>query len=204
MSPRSYNLGKRQGASDETKLRIVEAGRELLADEGNPAELSMEAIARKAGVSRLTIYYQFGSRPGLLEALYDHMAKRGGMYEMRAVFQEPDPTKMLDKMVHRFIAFWSSDPVVMRRLRSMSALDPEIAAGVRARDARRLHISQEIMRRFGSPSEKSGEQKHKLAADILCMLTSFETYDALSRAGHNNEQIGKTLLGLAQSATSPE
>lgn len=33
-------------------------------------ELAMDAIARRADVPRLTIYYQFKSRPGLLEALY--------------------------------------------------------------------------------------------------------------------------------------
>src|ERR1043166_6520694 len=126
MSPRSYKSEKRQASNEETKLRIVEAARLLLADEANPADLSMEAIARKADVSRLTIYYQFGSRPGLLEALYDHLAKRGGMYEMGKVFEESDPMKMLEKMVQRFITFWSSDRVVMRRLRSMSSLDPEV------------------------------------------------------------------------------
>src|SRR5215468_7718161 len=108
MSPRPYNSEKREAGNEETRLRIVEAARQLLADEANPADLSMEAIARKANLSRLTIYYQFGSRPGLLEALYDHMAKRGGMFEMRAVFRESDPMKMLEKMVQRFIAFWSS------------------------------------------------------------------------------------------------
>src|SRR5215471_18500329 len=154
MSPRAYRSERRQASSEETKLRIVETARQLLADESNPADLSLEAIARNADVSRLTIYYQFGSRPGLLEALYDYLAKRGGMYEMRAVFQESDPTKMLEKMVQRFIAFWSSDPVVMRRLRSMSALDPEIAAGVRARDVRRRHISEEILRRVERPGSK--------------------------------------------------
>jgi AcrR family transcriptional regulator len=191
MSPRSYKSEKRQASSDETKSRIVEAARQLLADESNPADLSLEAIARKADVSRLTIYYQFGSRPGLLEALYDHLAKGGGMYEMRAVFQETDPTKMLEKMVQRFIAFWSSDPVVMRRLRSMSGLDPEIGAGVRARDARR-------------PRAKRAEKKLKLSADVLCMLTSFETYDALARAGHSEGQIARTAIELAKSAIVPQ
>lgn len=204
MSPRPYKSEKRQAANEETKLRIVEAARELLADEANPSDLSMEAIARKADVSRLTIYYQFGSRPGLLEALYDHLAKRGGMYEMRAVFQESDPMKMLEKMVRRFIAFWSSGPVVMRRLRSMSGLDLEIATGVRARDARRQHISEEILRRLDRPGSKRVKKKLKLAADVLCMLTSFETYDALAHAGHSDAQIARMVIELAKSAISPE
>jgi len=202
MSPRAYRSERRQASSEETKSRIVEAARQLLADESNPADLSLEAIARKADVSRLTIYYQFGSRPGLLEALYDHLAKRGGMYEMRTVFRETDPTKMLEKMVQRFVAFWSSDPVVMRRLRSMSGLDPEIAAGVHSRDARRQHISEEIVRRLARSGTKPSQLK--LSADVLCMLTSFEPYDALARAGHSETQIARTVTKLAKSAFGHE
>lgn len=200
MSPRAYKSEKRQASSNETKSRIVESARQLLADESNPADLSMEAVARQADVSRLTIYYQFGSRPGLLEALYDHLAKRGGMYEMRAVFQETYPAKMLERMVQHFIAFWASDPVVMRRLRSMSGLDSEIAAGVRARDARRQHIAEEIMRRFARSEKKNAERRRKLTADVLWMLTSFETYDALARAGHSKDHIAKCVMVLAESA----
>jgi len=47
-------------------------------------------MARGADASRLTIYYQFKSCPGLLEALYDHLAMRGGMQRMPEVFREPD------------------------------------------------------------------------------------------------------------------
>jgi len=46
-------------------------------------------MARGADASRLTIYYQFKSCPGLLEALYDHLAMRGGMQPMPEVFREP-------------------------------------------------------------------------------------------------------------------
>jgi AcrR family transcriptional regulator len=199
MSPRRYNLGKRQAAAAENRRSIVEAARQLLSDQSNTADLSMEAVARKADVSRLTIYYQFRSRPGLLDALYDHLAARGNMRRMAEVFQEADPTKMLEKMVQVFVAFWASDPVVIRRLRAMSGLDAEIAAGIHSRDSRRSHISGEIVRRFVSAHQKtSTTEQQTLAADALSMLTSFETYDALARAGYNQEQIRRTVLHLAQ------
>ena len=198
MCPRTYNLGKRQTTTDETRLRIVDAARQLLADESNTTELSMEAVARKADVARLTVYYQFGSRPGLLEALYDHLAARGNMRRMAAVFHEADGIKMLEKMVQVFVGFWASDPVVLRRLRAMSGLEPEIAAGIQARDSRRAQISAEIVRRFVSAGQNAPPAEQKLAADVLSMLTSFETYDAMSRAGHADEKIERTLLHLAR------
>ena len=90
MSPRPYSMEKRQAARSETRLRILEAARRLLANESK-TDLSMEAVAQGADVSRLTIYYQFSSRGGLLEALFDHLAGRGNMHRMADVFHESDP-----------------------------------------------------------------------------------------------------------------
>src|SRR5258708_12467845 len=108
MSLRPYRMGERQAAADDTRARILEAARQLLANESE-TDLGMEAIARRADVSRLTLYYQFKSRPGLLEALYDHLAIRGNMRNMAQVFHEPDPAVPLHKLVPTFLGFWSSD-----------------------------------------------------------------------------------------------
>ena len=200
MSPRPYRMGKRQAAADDTRARILEAARQLLANESE-TDLSMEAIARRADVSRLTIYYQFKSRPGLLEALYDHLAIRGNMRRMAEVFHEADPSVALEKLVLTFVGFWSSDPVVIRRLRGMATLDTEIDQGIRARDARRQHAAREILRRtvLGGRKKLSTEQQN-LTADVLSMLTSFESYDALARAGHTQGAILATLTRMARAA----
>jgi len=107
MSPRPYRMGKREAAAAETRTRILEAARQLLANKSE-TDLSMEAIARRADVSRLTLYYQFKSRPGLLEALYDHLATRGNMRNLTQAFHEPDPSVALEKLIRTFVGFWSS------------------------------------------------------------------------------------------------
>src|SRR5579864_418208 len=60
---RSYQLGRRQPAVDRTRASILAAARHLLADRSSH-EISAGAIARQAGVSRLTVYNHFGSRAG--------------------------------------------------------------------------------------------------------------------------------------------
>jgi AcrR family transcriptional regulator len=62
-------MGQRKAAIEDTRMRILAAARDLLAAE-RFSEFSMDAVARKAEVTRLTVYYQFESRAGLLEALY--------------------------------------------------------------------------------------------------------------------------------------
>lgn len=200
MSPRPYRMGKRAAAAGETRARILEAARQLLANESE-TDLSMEAIASRADVSRLTLYYQFKSRPGLLEALYDHLAMRGNMQRMAEVFHETDPSMALEKMVSTFVGFWSSDPVVIRRVRGIATLDAEISQGIRARDARRPNIAREILRRTALRREKElTTEQQNLTADVLSMLTSFESYDSLSRAGHSAEAIVATLTRMARAA----
>jgi len=100
-------------------------------------------------------------------------------------------------MVSTFVGFWSADPSVMRRLRAMAVLDGEIDQGVRARDERRVHIAQEILKRATQTKRLDAHQVQ--AADVLSMLTSFETYDALARSGQTDDQIVATLRSLAQS-----
>jgi AcrR family transcriptional regulator len=202
MSPRPYSMEKRQAATSETRTRILEAARQILASESE-TDLAMEGIARRADVSRLTIYYQFDSRTGLLEALYDHLADRGNMRRMREVFHEPDPSAAIDKLISIFVGFWSSDPVAIRRLRAMAALDPEIAHGIDARDARRRHIAGEILKRMAAAGKKTfTEEKLSATADVLSMLTSFATYDALASAGHSQEEIIVIIARLAHFAVS--
>ena len=66
MGRRSYQLGKRQASVDQTRDSILRAARdEVVAGAG----VSLARVAEKAGVSRITVYNQFGSKAGLLQAI---------------------------------------------------------------------------------------------------------------------------------------
>lgn len=200
MSPRAYSMEKRHVATSETRMRILEAARQLLASDLED-ELTLEAIARKADVSRLTIYYQFDSRRGLLEALYDYLASRGNMRRIPEVFHESNPFVALDKFVAIFVGFWASDPIAIRRLRAMAALDPEISQGIDARDARRRHIATEILKRMIASGKKTfSHERLTIVADVLSTLAGFATYDALAKAGHGRDDIIAMITQLCRRA----
>src|SRR5713226_4068485 len=74
MSPRPYGLGQRQATTEQTRARIINAARELLAESSGFSGFSIDAVARQADVARMTVYHQFGSKIGLLEALCDSLA----------------------------------------------------------------------------------------------------------------------------------
>jgi hypothetical protein len=122
---------------------------------------------------------------------------------MPEVFLEPDPAAAIDKLVSIFVGFWASDPVALRRLRAMAVLDPKIAEGIEARDARRAHIAGEILKRMDTAGRKKfTEHQLNAAASVLSMLTGFATYDALASAGHSQKEIVAIIARLTRCAVS--
>lgn len=95
MSPRPYQLGQRQAAIEKTRARIISAARELLMENSGYARCSIDAVARQADVARMTVYHQFGSKIGLLEALCDALAASGGMQQMATAFCQSEPLDAL-------------------------------------------------------------------------------------------------------------
>src|SRR5215469_3814524 len=95
MSPRPYQLGQRQAAADQTRARIVNAARALLMASEGFSTFSIDQVARQADVARMTVYHQFGSKRGLLEALCDAQAASGGMDQLATAFRKPDPLDAL-------------------------------------------------------------------------------------------------------------
>src|SRR6516225_9673534 len=112
MKRRPYRLGQRQTTIEQTRARIVAAARELLATPGGFSGFTIDAVAGQAGVARMTVYNQFGSKLGLLEALFDDLAARGLVARLRAAFGRPDPREALDELIAAFGGFWHSDRIV--------------------------------------------------------------------------------------------
>jgi AcrR family transcriptional regulator len=181
MSPRPYRLGQRQVATDETRTRILDAARDQLAKESS---FSIEAVARRADVARMTVYYQFGSKRGLLEALFDLLAARGGLHQLPTAFQQPDPKLALDQLIQIFARFWSSDRLVMRRLRAMAALDPELDQVLRERSEGLRRALRVIVSRHKGPAAQNAD-----TIDLLFALISFESFDLLAGPERTPEQV---------------
>jgi AcrR family transcriptional regulator len=171
MSPRPYQAGKRrQAATQKTRSRIIAAARELLGDPTTTA-FSIDAVAERADVARMTVYYQFKSKAKLLEAIFDDFAARANMSNLRKAFTEPDPARALSVLVDAFCNLWKTHRSMTRRL---AALDPEVDRALRERQSWRHDALTEIVGRMKRRSDAAE------LVDILHVLTSFATYDALA------------------------
>lgn len=187
MSPRPYTLGQREAAVDHTRERILAAARDVLASQDR---LSIDAVAQAADVARMTVYNQFTSKGGLLEALFDWLAKRGGITRLASVFQMNDADLALVGFIATFCAFWASDRLVLRRVRALAVLDAELGPLIAARDEWRRGGLRVVLRRRGIENAE--------VVDVLHALTSFETYDALAGAGRSADEVSALVSRAAR------
>jgi AcrR family transcriptional regulator len=198
MSPRPYRLGQRQAATEQTRARILAAARELLLTSDAFSGFSIDAVARRADVARMTVYHQFGSKIGLLEAMSDSLAAHGGMDQLANAFRKSDPLDALDEYIVVFSRFWQSDRLVTRRLRALSALDPDFEKVIKARDERRRTgvrvILLRLVEKYGKPAPESIDE----IINILFTLLSFETFDTFAGATHSIEEVSPVVQRLAR------
>lgn len=202
MSPRPYRLGQRQAAIDETRSRIIAAARHLLVA-ADPGQFSIDAVARQADVSRATVYYQFHSKLGLLEALFDAAGATGGMAGLADAFRQQDPLDALDGFVAVFGRFWSADRLLHRRLRGLAVLDPDLGAALDARQEWRRRGAATVVARFtghdgGPPTERSADM-----IDMLFAVTGFESFDALAGPDRPPATVIPLVQHLARAAITP-
>lgn len=189
-------MAQRQLTAEQTRTRIIRAARELLANPSGISGFTVDAVAAQARVARMTVYYQFRSKRGLLDAVFDDVARRGEVVRVKDAFREVDAHDALQEFVTRMVHFWSSDRLIIRRLRNLAALDPEIEEGLRARDDRRRHGVRIILERWLRERDCANPGELEEMAHVLQMLTSFETYDQLGGIGDSPETVAALLWKL--------
>lgn len=204
MPPGKRRRGERGSSSDETRTRVLAAARDLAVEEGFDA-FTVERVAERAGVSRMTVYYQFGARHELLEELFDYVATRGRIDRLPDALKRPDPLDALVDFIAVFCGMWASDRIGIRRLRSWSGLRPdETRVGVHERDAWRRQalevVVARIRKRYGVPAAGALQE----TIDVLHTLTSFESYDNLARGDRDEHEVAALLYRSARSVLGVE
>jgi AcrR family transcriptional regulator len=195
MAPRTYQLGKRQTQISESRQRVIVAARSLLGDESGYSAFTIDTVAALADVARATVYYQFTSKVGLLEAVCDSLGDDGKMSELSSAFIDPDPLQAIEIFVDRFGQLWNVDRAVMRRLRALATLDPEVGAVIDARDRRRRTGLEVLVARLSAVGRLTADRD--VAVRVLFSLTSFETFDSLAGPDRELTDVGSIVFGLA-------
>jgi len=191
---RPYELGKRLEQMDESRAAILLAAKRQLAAEGYQ-RLTMASLAAASGVTRQTIHNLFGTKTGVLEAVFDLIALESGMERMREVMMLPPGDSQLLRFVEIFCGFWAKNRLLIRRVHGIGAIDPEFGVVIDARNRRRLMAASRIVQRM---SGDDGAQK----AAMLAALTSFEFFDALAESSGSEDEALAMVLRMARGVLS--
>jgi AcrR family transcriptional regulator len=176
MPKRHYVSSVRATAAAEKRDRVIQAATTLLRENNSIAAFSLDAVAKAAGVTRLTVYNQFGSRRGLLEAVFDEIARQGGLSRIEQAMTMPDPGMALERLVEIFCHFWSWDSAIGRLQQEMS-VDPELARALIERNERRRTTLAVVVARAAGPAASSHARRD--AVDMIFTLTSYSTFATL-------------------------
>lgn len=178
MSSRPYRQVRRAEATRATRDRIISAAREQLLRGG---AFTVDGVAQRAGVARVTVYAQFGDRDQLREAVFDQLAESGGLGNLPEAFTQPTALDGLQRLVEIFSTFYATHRDVIRRLRALSVLEPDAGNRHQDRNARRRQAIRVLLSRV--PAEAgSGRNADELevTTSILLALTSYEFFDQLA------------------------
>lgn len=184
-----HDLGKRQAGVDRTKAAVLAAARELVAASGG-TQLSVGAVARRAGVSRLTIYNRFGSRSGLLRAV---AGQAHGRTLTPPTNGAKDPREELRDRVMAACSSWASDPALFRALPGVTSTGDPAAQKDRG-----------LAERLAGADQLRPGCSLKEAEDVIGALTSFAVFDRLHQDGRRSPAaVAEILMRLAGAILSP-
>jgi AcrR family transcriptional regulator len=179
MGSRVYRTGRGRAGAAETRERILQAVRDLLA-EGRFHEATVEEIATRAGVARSTLHLHFGSRMGLVDAMCEILGGTDERAEIRASLELADPAEALRSVLCSAVRFWAAEEDIHRSLYGLAEIDPAARAFVDRQTSGRRSDLQRLSKRLHDAGKlRPGLQDDALA--LLLVATSFATFDELRR-----------------------
>ncbi len=118
---------------------------------GDFRRVPIDQIAATADVARATVYHQFGSKPGLFEALVVDLEQRAGLEQLIAVIETEPAETLVQAVIAAGCRYWATDPDLVRAATALARLQPDLGRLVAPHDAGRLRLlSRMVDRSVGS------------------------------------------------------
>ena len=184
---RQYNQRRRADHVAHRRAAIVAAAHDLL-DKREAPQLTLDEVARAAGVTRATVYNQFGSRSALLAAVFEDLGRVIHYERVQQAQTRENPREALEATIREACRCWSSRRVAIRRILALGVLDPEIdQLNQRYEMYRRAEISM-LAERLRVAGLLGDHVSREDATAILGALTGPNAFELLD---------GETAPGLA-------
>jgi AcrR family transcriptional regulator len=195
---RKYELRARAERQRRTRQRIVEATVGLHQDVG-PARTTVAEIARRAGVTRLTVYNNFPDEKGLFAACQAHWLADHPPPDPAAAFAIHDSRERLQAILRGLYAWYRENREIVgnsQRDRSvLPALDALLAETV---DAQLAGLAEALVGGWTPPPGNSD----RLRA-VVALALDVATWQRLDGLGADEEWAAELMADLVACATRP-
>jgi AcrR family transcriptional regulator len=194
---RKYELKARADSQERTRQRIAKAAAELHEKVG-PAETTVAEIARRAGVSRLTVYKHFPDNSSLYPACSAHYATEHPLPDFAAAISPEDPIDRARAVLRMVYAdLYRERQRMMRNLVRDRDLDPALDEFMsKNSDVALAGLADAVAAAFELQAEQAGRVRA-----LTRVALDFSTWDRLVDEGLGDEAAAElmteSIAGLA-------
>ena len=180
---RKYQLKARAESEQRTRARIIQATMELHKEVG-PAKTTVAEIARRAGVTRLTVYNHFPEDSALFGACQAHWMGLHPLPDFAAAVAQRLPEERVQAVLRGLYAWYrETAPMAEKVQRDRGAVPALDALMERTADARLTQLTDALV--AGSPRRGLRASRQR---SLIRLALDFWTWRRLSREGLKDKE----------------
>jgi AcrR family transcriptional regulator len=180
---RPYVSDVRRLAAEGTRARILQASKTLFAGRGID-RVTVEQIAKKAGVSASTVFALYKSKAGILRELI-RSALFGQRFQvaLARLKGETDPIRLIALTANVARAIYEAESSQLGLIRGVSAFSPALGKLEKEFENLRFQMQKERVKLLFAQSKHRKELTLDEARRIMWMYTSRDVYRLLVHEG---------------------
>lgn len=186
---RPYTKRARAASEEETRLRIVESAVALHLERG-PAQTSINAIAERAGVNRVTVYRHFPDTRTLLEACSAHSGRLHPPPDLDPWRSIGDPRERIDVALPQLYDYFRRTEAGWANVLRDAELEPLVKEMVEKRRLAYLREARDVLLK-GWPAPRT---RRPLLRAVLGLAVDFRTWQTLVRREELDDRTAVALM----------
>jgi AcrR family transcriptional regulator len=195
---RKYELKQRAESQERTRQRIAQSAAELHEEVG-PAETTVAEIARRAGVSRLTVYKHFPDNTSLYPACSAHHLSRHPLPDFEAALAPQDAVERVRSLLRTVYGGWYREQRrMMRNLLRDRGADPALDDFMAANsDAALAGIADHLTAGFEVGSDQAARLR-----PLVRLALDFWTWERLADEGLDDDDAAELMTDAIASVAA--
>jgi AcrR family transcriptional regulator len=186
---RQYRKRARAASEAETRQRIVESAVALHLERG-PAQTSINAIAERAGVNRVTVYRHFPDARSLLEACSAHAARVHPPPDLAPWRRIEDPRERIELALPQLYDYFRRTEAGWANLLRDAEIEPLVKEMVEKRRMAYLRRARDVLL-AGWPAPRS---RRPLLRAVVALAVDFRTWQTVVRREGLDDRTAVALM----------